>query len=87
MLYLLGITSIPHLLPPTPLTVSVGFKFSKSFHFPDSPELYNIGNMATFGLTEVALTQLVVDGVKLLIIMEKRLEGSLSIDELVPAQK
>ncbi|XP_039469848.1 zgc:172076 isoform X1 [Oreochromis aureus] len=53
----------------------------------DSPELYNIGNMATFGFTEVALTQLVVDGVKLLIIMEKRLEGSLSIDELVPAQK
>ncbi|XP_013769810.1 creatine kinase M-type [Pundamilia nyererei] len=53
----------------------------------DSPELYNISNMATFGFTEVALTQLVVDGVKLLTIMEKRLEGNLSIDELVPAQK
>ncbi|XP_006806880.1 creatine kinase B-type, partial [Neolamprologus brichardi] len=53
----------------------------------NSPELYNISNMATFGFTEVALTQLVVDGVKLLTIMEKRLEGNLSIDELVPAQK
>ncbi|XP_030580445.1 creatine kinase M-type [Archocentrus centrarchus] len=53
----------------------------------ESPELYNISNMATFGLTEVQLTQLVVDGVKLLIIMEKKLEGNLNIDELVPAQK
>lgn len=62
-------------------------KLFTPFHFPESPVLYNISNMATFGLTEVQLTQLVVDGVKLLIIMEKKLERNPNIDELVPAQK
>ena len=44
-------------------------------------------NIATFGLSEVGVTQLVVDGVKLLIAMEKKLEDAGDIDELVPTQK
>ncbi|XP_075948133.1 creatine kinase M-type [Anarhichas minor] len=57
------------------------------FHFPESPALYCVSNAATFGPSEVGLTQLVVDGVKLLLAMEKRLEGGRDIDELVPTQK
>ncbi|KAM6940485.1 creatine kinase M-type [Xenentodon cancila] len=53
----------------------------------DSPTLHRVSNAATFGLSEVELTQLVVDGVKLLINMEKRLEASGDVDELVPTQK
>nr|XP_033480678.1 creatine kinase M-type [Epinephelus lanceolatus] len=53
----------------------------------ESPALYCVSNVATFGLSEVSLTQLVVDGVKLLVAMEKRLEGGRDIDELVPTQK
>ncbi|XP_071359265.1 creatine kinase M-type isoform X2 [Trachinotus anak] len=53
----------------------------------ESSALYLVSNVATFGLNEVALTQLVVDGVKLLIAMEKRLEVNRDVDELVPAQK
>ena len=57
------------------------------FHFPESPALYCVSNMATFGPSEVELTQVVVDGVKLLIAMEKRLEGGGDIDDIVPTQK
>ncbi|KAF3852632.1 hypothetical protein F7725_005987 [Dissostichus mawsoni] len=53
----------------------------------ESPALYCVSNTATFGLSEVGLTQLVVDGVKLLIAMEKRLEVNGDIEGLVPAQK
>uniref|UniRef100_UPI0037E7CB4D creatine kinase M-type isoform X1 n=2 Tax=Semicossyphus pulcher TaxID=241346 RepID=UPI0037E7CB4D len=53
----------------------------------ESPALYRVSNVASFGVSEVGLTQLVVDGVKLLIAMEKRLEGGGDIDELVPTQK
>nr|XP_046233191.1 zgc:172076 isoform X2 [Scatophagus argus] len=53
----------------------------------DSPMLYHVCNAATFGVSQVGLTQLVVDGVKLLIAMEKRLEGGRDIEELVPTQK
>ncbi|XP_041641103.1 zgc:172076 [Cheilinus undulatus] len=53
----------------------------------ESPALYRVSNVATFGVSEVELTQLVVDGVKLLIAMEKRLEDGRDIDDLVPAQK
>ncbi|XP_069386160.1 creatine kinase M-type isoform X2 [Paralichthys olivaceus] len=53
----------------------------------ESSALYLVSNTATFGLSEVELTQLVVDGVKLLIAMEKRLEVDRDIDELVPTQK
>lgn len=57
------------------------------FHFPESPALYCVRNAAAFGLSEVVLTQLVVDGVKLLITMEKRQEVNREIDELIPTQK
>ncbi|KAG7455558.1 creatine kinase M-type-like [Solea senegalensis] len=53
----------------------------------ESSEVYVLSNTATFGPSEVELTQLVVDGVKLLIAMEKRLEEVRDIEELVPAQK
>lgn len=46
-----------------------------------------MSNAGTFGESEVALTQLVVDGVKLLVNMEKILEKNGDIDELVPSQK
>jgi len=46
-----------------------------------------VSSAATFGPNEVELTQLVVDAVKLLIAMEKRLERDIDIDELVPTQK
>lgn len=46
-----------------------------------------MSNAATFGLSEVVLTQLVVDGVKLLVAMEKRLEGGRDVDDIVPTQK
>ncbi|XP_017539254.2 zgc:172076 isoform X1 [Pygocentrus nattereri] len=49
--------------------------------------MYKICNRQTIGLTEVELTQLVVDGVNLLIRMEKRLENNEGFDDLVPAQK
>ncbi|KAK2918441.1 hypothetical protein Q8A73_002812 [Channa argus] len=57
------------------------------FQFPESPALYRVSNAATFGLSEVVLTQQLVDGAKLLIAMEKRLEANGDIDELVPTQK
>ncbi|KAF3688114.1 Creatine kinase M-type [Channa argus] len=53
----------------------------------ESPALYRVSNAATFGLSEVVLTQQLVDGAKLLIAMEKRLEANGDIDELVPTQK
>ncbi|KAG9266420.1 creatine kinase, testis isozyme-like [Astyanax mexicanus] len=49
--------------------------------------MHKVSNQQTIGLTEVELTQLVVDGVKLLIRIEKRLENNGGIDDLVPAQK
>lgn len=57
------------------------------FVYTDSRELYKISNQQTIGLTEVEFMQLVVDGVKLLIRIEKRLEDNTGIDDLVPAQK
>ncbi|KAI7804198.1 zgc:172076 [Triplophysa rosa] len=51
------------------------------------PGIYNISNLQTIGFNEVELTQLVVDGVKLLIRMEKRLENNSSIEDLVPTKK
>ncbi|KAI4872814.1 hypothetical protein NFI96_016144 [Prochilodus magdalenae] len=51
------------------------------------PGTFKISNQPTIGLTEVELTQLVVDGVKLLIRMEKRLKNKGGIDDLVPTQK
>ncbi|RVE76616.1 hypothetical protein OJAV_G00010390 [Oryzias javanicus] len=53
----------------------------------ESPEVYSVRNSRTFGQTEVELTQLVVDGVKLLIAMEKRLQACADIHELLPSHK
>ncbi|XP_051979548.1 zgc:172076 [Xyrauchen texanus] len=49
--------------------------------------VYKISNLQTIGFDEVGLMQIVVDGVKLLIRMEKRLKNNGGIDDLVPAQK
>lgn len=55
--------------------------------FLEFPALYYVCNVATFGMSEVGVAQLVVDGVKLIIAMEKRLEAAEDIDHLVPTQK
>ncbi|XP_055073609.2 creatine kinase M-type [Misgurnus anguillicaudatus] len=51
------------------------------------PCIYKVSNLQTIGFNEVELTQLVVDGVKLLIQMEKRLENNGGIEDLVPLKK
>ncbi|XP_048108485.1 creatine kinase, brain a isoform X2 [Alosa alosa] len=48
---------------------------------------FDISNADRLGFSEVELVQMVVDGVKLLVDMEKRLEKGGSIDDLMPAQK
>lgn len=47
--------------------------------------LFDISNLDRLGFSEVELVQQVVDGVKLLIEMEKKLEKGESIDDLLPA--
>ncbi|KAM8921214.1 creatine kinase B-type [Pelodytes ibericus] len=49
--------------------------------------VYDLSNADRLGFSEVELVQMVVDGVKLLIEMEKRLEKGQSIEDLIPAQK
>ncbi|KAK1150446.1 creatine kinase, brain b [Acipenser oxyrinchus oxyrinchus] len=49
--------------------------------------VFDISNADRLGFSEVDLVQMVVDGVKLLVEMEKRLEKGQSIDDLMPAQK
>ncbi|XP_024120090.1 creatine kinase B-type isoform X2 [Oryzias melastigma] len=49
--------------------------------------VFDISNADRLGFSEVELVQMVVDGVKLLTEMEKRLEKGQSIDDLMPAQK
>ncbi|XP_069494229.1 creatine kinase B-type isoform X1 [Ambystoma mexicanum] len=49
--------------------------------------VFDISNADRLGFSEVELVQMVVDGVKLLIDMEKHLEKGESIDGLIPAQK
>lgn len=49
--------------------------------------VFDISNADRLGFSEVELVQLVVDGVKLLVDMEKRLEKGESIDDIMPAQK
>jgi len=50
-------------------------------------EVFDISNADRIGFSEVQLVQLVVDGVNLLIKMEKALEKGESIDSLIPAAK
>ena len=45
---------------------------------------FDISNSDRLGFSEVELVQKVIDGVNLLIDMEKRLERNKSIDDLIP---
>ncbi|KAG7232954.1 hypothetical protein INR49_005806 [Caranx melampygus] len=49
--------------------------------------VFDISNADRLGFSEVELVQMVVDGIKLLIEMEKKLEKGQSIDDMMPAQK
>ena len=49
--------------------------------------VFDISNADRLGFSEVELVQMVVDGVKLLVDMEKRLEKGEAIDNLMPEQK
>lgn len=46
--------------------------------------VYDISNADRIGFSEVELVQAVIDGVKLLVEMEKKLENDESIDALIP---
>ena len=48
---------------------------------------FDISNADRLGFSEVELVQFVVDGVNLLVKMEKALEKGESIDDLMPAKK
>uniref|UniRef100_A0A671TG89 creatine kinase n=1 Tax=Sinocyclocheilus anshuiensis TaxID=1608454 RepID=A0A671TG89_9TELE len=49
--------------------------------------IFDISNADRLGFSEVELVQMLVDGLKLLIEMEKRLEKGQAIEDLMPAQK
>lgn len=49
--------------------------------------VFDISNADRLGSSEVEQVQLVVDGVKLMVEMEKKLEKGQSIDDMIPAQK
>ncbi|KAG7272617.1 LOW QUALITY PROTEIN: hypothetical protein CRUP_033126 [Coryphaenoides rupestris] len=49
--------------------------------------VFDISNADRLGFSEVELVQMVVDGVRLLVDMEKRLEAGQAIDDLMPEQK
>uniref|UniRef100_A0A3Q3DB77 creatine kinase n=1 Tax=Hippocampus comes TaxID=109280 RepID=A0A3Q3DB77_HIPCM len=49
--------------------------------------VFDISNADRLGFSEVELVQMVVDGVKLLVDMEKNLEKEEAIDDLMPNQK
>lgn len=47
--------------------------------------VFDISNLDRLGFSEVELVQKVIDGVSLLIVMEKRLEAGLPINDLIPS--
>lgn len=49
--------------------------------------VFDISNADRLGSSEVQQVQLVVDGVKLMVEMEKKLEKGEAIDSMIPAQK
>lgn len=49
--------------------------------------VFDISNADRIGSSEVEQVQCVVDGVKLMVEMEKKLEKGESIDSMIPAQK
>ena len=48
---------------------------------------YDVSNADRLGFSEVELVQFVVDGVNLLVDMEKKLEAGESIDSMIPTEK
>lgn len=75
---LLHLRSLLMPLPPAPAggvdTAAVG-------------SVFDVSNADRLGSSEVEQVQLVVDGVKLMVEMEKKLEKGQSIDDMIPAQK
>lgn len=49
--------------------------------------VFDISNTDRLGKSEVTLVQILIDGVELLIDMEKELESGRSIDHLIPKSK
>lgn len=49
--------------------------------------VYDVSNADRLGFSEVEQVQMVVDGVKLMVEMEKKLEKNQTIDDMIPAQK
>lgn len=49
--------------------------------------VFDISNADRLGSSEVDQVQMVVDGVKLMVEMEKKLEKGEAIDSMIPAQK
>ena len=49
--------------------------------------VFDISNLDRLGFSEVELVQKVIDGVNLLIAMEKRLDSNRPINDLVPPYK
>lgn len=74
-------TSLSHLPLPLPLLRAGGVDTAAV------GGVFDISNADRLGFSEVELVQMVVDGVNLLVEMEKRLEGGESIDDLMPEQK
>ena len=50
-------------------------------------DVFDISNLDRLGYSEVDLVQKVIDGVNLLIMMEKRLEAKRPINDLIPPPK
>lgn len=49
--------------------------------------VFDISNADRLGFSEVELVQMVVDGVTLMVDMEKKLENGQSIDDMIPSKK
>ncbi|XP_072121171.1 creatine kinase M-type-like [Mobula birostris] len=62
-------------------------KFTDAALASSESEVCDISNADRIGFSEVQLLQLVVDGIKLLINMDKYIEQGKSVHELIPAQK
>ncbi len=77
-------------LPTATLTAGLSFCPSLPLGGVDTASVggvFDISNADRLGSSEVQQVQLVVDGVKLMVEMEKKLEKGESIDGMIPAQK
>lgn len=79
--------------PPRPPDWILWTAWPSFFTFPGGVDtasvggVFDISNADRLGSSEVQQVQLVVDGVKLMVEMEKKLEKGESIDDMIPAQK